>query len=142
MSLTLDIPSPLALTGDITSVQLLDNDSNPNRVVDTDAGFSVIVRWHVQGSMLPYLGGDWTVKCFVESIGAGFEGMVGLPNTQPVTNAQNYSATINVAPHTIPPAPGDDTVYQLVALVSHRNHGAKTEIAGFADARFFEVRNP
>ena len=138
---TMDLESPLEIDGRITSVTLLDKDNNPNRVVEGDEGFKVRVRWHVEGTMLPYLGGQWTVKCFVESIGKGFEGLIGTA-AQQVTGANDYEATIDVGPNQLPPPPGDDTVYELVALVSHSNHHKKTEIAGFGVGHYFEVRNP
>jgi hypothetical protein len=141
MSDTFDTPNPATLSADITAVALLDNDGNPNRVIDTDTGFKVRVDWSISGSMVPLLGGDWQVRLLVESIGSGFEGQVGAA-TVPLDGSTNYSTTIAVGPGVPPPPPGPDTVYKLVALISHTNFGVKSEMAGFGEGPYFEVRRP
>ncbi len=142
MSETFDVPV-LTLDASITSVALIDPQGMPSRVIDTDAGCTITIGWHLDGSAALFLGGSWTVRAFVESIGAGFEGQIGATQTVPVDGSADYSATINVAPLSVPPPAGDDTVYKLVVLVSHTAvNGTKTEMAGFGEGPFFEVRNP
>ena len=142
MSLTFDTPI-LNLDATMTKVALIDPQGMPSRVLDTDAGFKIDIAWTLTGSAALYLGGSWTVRALVESIGQGYEGQIGGTVVVPVNGGNNYAATIHVAPHTVPPPAGPDTVYKLVVLVSHTAvNGQKTEMAGFGEGPFFEVRNP
>jgi len=142
MSLTFDTPK-LELDACITKVQITDLDCNPNRVIDTDEGFQINVDWHLEGCGALYLGGCWTVRALVESIGEGFEGQIGRTMDVPLNGGFDYSTVINVPAHTVPPPEGTDTVYKLVVLIAHTAvNGQKTEMAGFGEGPYFEVRKP
>ena len=142
MSLTFDTPV-LTLDASLDAVNLIDPAGMPSRVIDTNTGFRIDVAWSLTGSAIPYLGGTWTVRALVESMGAGFEGQIGSTTTVPVDGSSSYTVSITVPAGTVPPPAGDDTVYKLVVLVSHTSvSGTKTEMAGFGEGPFFEVRNP
>ena len=142
MSLTFDVPV-MNVDATLTAVTLIDPAGMPSRVIDTDTGFQVRVDWQLTGPGVLFLGGSWTVRALVESIGAGFEGQIGPTMVQPLNGGNNYSTIINVAAHSVPPPPNTDTVYKLVVLVSHTAvNGVKTEMAGFGDGPVFEIRNP
>ena len=135
--------SPMTLSGQVDQVLLIDPGGQPNTVISTGTAFQVQVDWSLSGSSLPFLGGEFTVRALVESIGPGFEGQVGPTKVVAVAAGPNYSTVIDVPANTLPqPAAGDDTVYKLVALVSHRNLGAKTRIAGFGEGTYFEIQVP
>lgn len=142
MSLNFDTPA-LTLDASMTQVAIIDPQGMPSRVIDTDAGFKIDVAWQLAGSAALYLGGKWTVRALVESMGAGYEGQVGPTRDVALNGGTTYSTSISVAPHTLPPPAGPDTVYKLVVLVSHvAVNGVKTEMAGFGEGPYFEVRNP
>ena len=141
---TIQTKSPLTLAGQIDLVDLLDSGDAPNTVISVNDPFSVKVDWSISGSVLPFLGGEWVVRALVESIGDGFEGQIGATTTIPLTGVANYTTTINVPAGTLPnPNVGqEDTVYKLVVLVSHKQFGNKTQIAGFGEGVLFEIQQP
>lgn len=122
----------------------LNTDAPRNTVIDVDEGFRIRIRWDVNGPGVPFLGGTWEVKAFVESMGQGFEGQVGSTQTVDVDGSTTYSTLITVPGGSLTPPPGgDDVVYRLVVLISHLGEsGAKTIMAGFDDVGLFEVRTP
>ncbi len=139
----IQVTSPMTLAGQIDTIDLLDSGANPNTVISVSDPFSIDVAWSVSGTALPFLGGEWLVRAFVESIGVGFEGQVGPTKVVPLDGGTNYATSINVAAGTLPnPAVAADTVYKLVILVSHRQFGVKTAIAGFGESVFFEIQVP
>ena len=142
MSTDFDPISPATLDADLLSVQLLDLDGTPNLVMDSDKGFDIKVRWQITGTMAPWLAGNWRVKAYVESIGAGFEGQVASAVVALDGRTTPYEVTLHVLPGTIPPPPGDDTVYKPVVLIAHEAFGHKSEMAGFGEGPYFEVRKP
>ena len=143
MSNPIQVPSVLNLSGQITSVLLVDPGDAPNTIISVNDSFTIKVAWSVSGTVLPYLGGEWVVRALVESIGQGFEGQVGPTLTVPLNGTTSYNGNIVVPQGTINyPNPGADTVYKLVVLVSHRLFGVKTQIAGFGEGVYFEIQTP
>ncbi len=105
-TLTFDVPAtlPAILDAAITSVQVIDLDGNPNRVIEAGSGFQVQVRWHLTGTLAALVINDWHVRLFAESIGGGFEGKlaettVAVP-TLVAPNDVRYDAVVNVPPAT------------------------------------------
>jgi hypothetical protein len=134
--------TPMTLTGTIDTIEILDSGAAPNTVITNTDPFKIHATWSVAGSAVPFLGGEWTVRALVESIGAGFEGQIGLTQTVPLTGQLTpYDAVIDVPAHTLPaPAVNEDTVYKLVVLVSHKMFGVSTPIAGFGEGTYFEIQ--
>ncbi len=135
-----------SLVGDIGAVILIDNDINPNNVIDDDQPFDVRIAWQVGPAIVAtVLDGKWTVDLYAESMGPGDEKKVGTVDVK-ATGATNYTATITVAPGTLhsesAPAP-DSGVYKLVEVLTYRNQlGVKTEIAAFSEGPMFLLREP
>jgi hypothetical protein len=145
MPLNFDLidPNPVHLDGTLTAVAL-DPDNNPNQVFQRDLPWSIQVNWSIFGTISPAIGGDWTVRAYMESIGAGFEGQVGPTLVIPVNSPgtlpppRNYSATINVPAGT----PPNEGVYKLTVLLNHSNMGIRDKMAGFTEGPMVEFYNP
>ena len=125
------------LSGDI-DVEILDQDDDPNHVLEITMPWKVQVDWRLFGPIAAAIGGTWEVKVFVESIGQGFEGEVGsatkaltdLEAGSSVTN-RKYQTIINVPANT-PPNTG---VYKPVVLITYKNDsGDIMAMAGFSEA--------
>ena len=119
------------LSGAITGLQVFDSGPTPSAVIRRSEAWSVQVNWAISGGGLPFIGGQWTVRVLLESIGIGFEGTVG-STTVPVSNPNGlYTATISMPPPaTAQPGAG---VYKLVVLILHTNNGVQTRMAGFQE---------
>jgi hypothetical protein len=151
-TLKFDVPAPTPpaiLDAAITSVDVVDLDGNPNRVVEAGAGFNVPVRWDLTGVLAPLVINDWHVRLFAESIGGGFEGKLAevtaaVPTLISPTHVR-YDATLIVPAATtnlLVNAEGDG-VYELVVVIAHDNVvNARDTMAGFADGLVIEVRKP
>jgi hypothetical protein len=152
---TINFDSPFAaaiLDGAITTIDTHDLDGNPNRVLSPVLPFTVTVSWSNTGTLVPFMGGEYTVRVYAESMGPGPEREIG-HTTVPVNGAGNYAVTLNVpagvlaaAEPDLPNATGafePSGVYKLVAVVSYSNFGVNLPIAGFREeARMFEIRQP
>ena len=150
-----DIPTifpAAALDGQINTVDVVDPDGSPNQVLDKGLPFSVVVTWQNTGFFVPFMGGEYTVRAYVESVGPGAEREIG-EATVPVNASGLYSASISVPAGTLQPAepelphnPGalkPSGVYKLVVVVSYSNFGINLPIAGFSEEKLlFEIRNP
>lgn len=133
-----------ALTGTVNVLTVQDPDPTPNRVLDWDLPFSVVVSWTLdQPATAQLLDGTWTVKVHAESQGAGFEGLVG---SVPVTanGSLTYTATIPVPAHLLDPDEDPTSgVYVLRSVITYRTvNGVLTEIAGFGSGPEILVRKP
>jgi hypothetical protein len=144
-------PPSAVLDAAVANVSVIDLDGNPNRVIDTDTGFRVQVRWLLTGALAPLIINDWHVRLFAESIGDGFEGK--LAETTAVTptaipNGVQLDATLTVSAADIAARPNmvnneGDGVYQLVVVITHDNvFNLRDELAGFAESVVIEVRKP
>ena len=139
MSVKFQTPQGLALDAQVDTLDIIDPMGNPSLVIEKNTGFSINLVWSLSGSAVPFLGGTWTVRALVESIGGGFEGQIGPTQVIPVNGSTVYNATVVVPPGPFS-APPRDTVYKLVMLISHTGvNGVKTIMAGFGEGPFFEV---
>lgn len=152
---TINFDSPFApaiLDGAITAIDTHDLDGNPNRVLSPALPFLVTVSWNNTGALVPFMGGEYTVRVYAESMGPGPEAEIG-HTTVGVNASGNYSVTLNVPANTLAAAEPDlphntgafepSGVYKLVAVVSYANFGVNLPIAGFREeARLFEIRKP
>jgi hypothetical protein len=136
------------LGGVITAVELVDGDENPNRVIGDKDSFFVTVDWNLSPpDQAALLDGTWTVNLYASSLGPGPEKKIGTA-TVDATGALSYTATIKVpypygglAEDETPPP--DSGVYQSVLVITYRTAaGRQTEMAGFAKAPTFMLRNP
>jgi hypothetical protein len=129
---------PAELTGTIT-VEVLDPDGTPNRVLEIDRNWRIVVDWHLVGPFACTLAGTWSARSMVESIGPGFEGQVGpTVNRDLLTQSEadstptdcHYHAHIDVPAGTIT----DVGVYKLVSLITYRDAANNPRpMAGFAE---------
>lgn len=140
-----DFDGLAGLSGQLTSVELIDPDSTPNKVLDSQNPFSVKVKWTINPSNAAILlDGTWSVRAFAESIGPGPEASLGSVNVAAVPNKLAYEGTITVAAGTLKPDVAPDSgVYLLgVVLTYQTDQGAPTEMAGFSEGPMFMVREP
>ena len=109
----------------------------PSSIVQRDHAWRINVNWTINGSAALGLGGDWTVRAFLESVGPGFEGQIGPTMSVPVSSAtpsfsRSYATTINApAANTIPGL--NDGAYGLTVLINYSNGGVPGEIAGVVE---------
>lgn len=143
MPTAIKFPSGLGITGSLDSVEILDANGDPVQVLDHTIDNQVEVKWSLAGnsSSIALLGGSWSVQLYVESMGQGYEGPIGLPEVQPLNGGRDYTATPVMTTGLLAPvAPDTLTVYKLVAVLSHTINGQTNLIAGFGEGPFFEVR--
>ncbi|HEX2308965.1 MAG TPA: hypothetical protein VHI14_11645 [Jatrophihabitantaceae bacterium] len=130
-----DIQFPNVLLGPGTfDAQILDNNGAPTTVLEASQPFTVHCDWSITALAALLLGGEWQVAAYVEAIGPGPEQEIG-EVTVPLTGATNYSADIFVAANTLPdnPAPPFSGAYKVVVLLTHRNFGLVSDVAGVVD---------
>lgn len=145
--MSLEHPYGNALTGTI-AVSVLDPTVGaypPPSIVQRDHAWQIQVNWTISGPAALGLGGDWTVRAFVESVGPGYEGQAGPTVTVPLASSppafnRAYSATINVPPaNTI--AGFDPGAYWLTILINYENMGVPGEIAGVEELPIMQFYN-
>jgi hypothetical protein len=129
---------PAELTGTI-QIDVQDQDGTPNRVLEIDRPWRIVLDWHLIGPFACTLAGTWSAQAMVESIGSGFEGQVGptvtrnlltqmMPDSTP-TNC-HWHAHIDVPAGTVTPV----GVYKLVSLITYVDAGGDPRpMAGFVD---------
>jgi hypothetical protein len=61
-----------------------------------------------------------------------------------VPQSRTYETTITLAPNELPAESDPDSsgVYELDVIVTHRNFGVDTQMAGFQTSTVFQVREP
>jgi hypothetical protein len=131
-----------ALLSGVTTAAV--NDPNginpPSTIIQTEHAWEVRVNWEVTGLVAPFLGGEWLVSAFAESIGPGGEQQVGatavvpLASAPPLPTPRQYAATINVAAGTLTPG-----AYKLVTLITYQNGGFPLEMAGFVEGPVVQI---
>ena len=123
------------LNGVINSLQVFDSGPAPSAVIRRSEAWSVQVNWAISGGGLPFIGGQWTVRVLLESIGGGFEGTVGGASLLVNNPAGTYTATIAMpAAASAPPGTQPNAgVYKLAVLILHSNNGVQTRMAGFQE---------
>jgi hypothetical protein len=121
-------------------VQVLDNNGNPNTVLEADQDFQIQAQWQIDALTASILGGQWEVAAYVESIGPGPEQLVG-QQIVPVNGGTNYSATVTVPANTLPnnPAPPQSGAYKLVTVLTHSNFGATSNVAALVEGPLLRI---
>jgi hypothetical protein len=130
-----DIQFPNVLLGPGTfDAQILDTNGAPSTVLEASQPFTIHCDWSISALAALLLGGEWQVAAYVEAIGPGPEQEVGEVDL-PLTGATNYSADIVVAANTLPdnPAPPFSGAYKVVVLLTRRNFGRVSDVAGVVD---------
>jgi len=106
----------------------------PTTIIQRDHAWKVQVEWEINGPAAPAVGGEWVVRCYLESIGPGFEGQIGVPETVPLADApplplpREYEREIDIDAAEILGI--SDGAYRLVTLINYENGGIPGEIAG------------
>ena len=115
--------------------QILDNNGAPTSVLEASAPFTIQCSWSVSSLAALLLGGQWQLAAYVESIGAGPEQEIGAAVTVALNGSTNYAADIVVPGNTLPdnPAPPASGAYKVVMLLTHRNFGHVTDVAGIVE---------
>lgn len=90
----------------------------PSTIIQAEDAWRVHVDWSITAAA-PFVSGDWKVSVYAESIGGGFEGLLGsvvvpLNAAPPLPLPRNYHAFVNVAGNTL--AAG---AYRLVTLINY-----------------------
>jgi hypothetical protein len=111
------------------SALVRDNNGDPSAILDAGQPFLVEVRWSVDPLSARLLGGRWEVSAYVESIGPGPEKLVETA-VVPLDGGTTYGAIVTVPRNTLPDARG---VYKVVTVLTHRNFGTMTNVAGLVE---------
>ncbi len=140
--------SPAVLSASILSLSVLDPDvGTPNTIIETTDPWAIQVSWDIAGLIAGALGGEWTVRAFLETLEGGpFSGQVGPTEfipliSQPPTSPRHYSATIHV-PAGTPPA----GLYKLTVAITYDvvfgGVHFPQEMAGFVDGPMLQFYVP
>lgn len=111
----------------------------PSTIIQAEDAWRVHVDWSITNIAAPFLGGDWQVRVYAESIGGGFEGLLGtvsvpLNTALPLPLPRQYHAFVNVAGGFL--AAG---AYRLVTLINYSNLGVPLEMAAFEEGPIIQV---
>ena len=111
----------------------------PSTILQTEDPWRVHVDWSITNGAAPFLGGDWEVRVYAESIGGGFEGLLGsvtvpLNSAPPMPLPRQYHVFVNVAGGLL--AAG---AYRLVTLINYSNLGVPLEMAAFEEGPIIQV---
>lgn len=111
----------------------------PSTIIQAEDAWRVHVDWSITAAAAPFVSGDWKVSVYAESIGGGFEGLLGsvvvpLNAAPPLPLPRNYHAFVNVADNTL--AAG---AYRLVTLINYSHLGIPLEMAAFEEGPIIQV---
>lgn len=137
---------PLAgLTGTL-SATVAEPGAAPSNIIQAEHAWQIDVEWQIDGAPAMFLGGDWEVAAYAESIGAGDEKQVGATQTVPLSNApvlplpRKYNATISVPSAAVNPVQGlKEGRYRLVVSILYKNGGVPLEMAAFQELPFVMI---
>jgi hypothetical protein len=124
--------------GDISLV-INDKDDTPNSVLQLNEDWNVDVDWHLKGSNVDVIDGDWVLSVQMESIGEGYEGPIHAvteieleaeePDSTPVD--RHWHRNVKADPG-VPDVPG---VYKVVVWISYQTEQDQPRpMGGFAEA--------
>jgi hypothetical protein len=113
----------------------------PSTIIQTDDSWMVEVTLELEGTALPYLGGQWLATVYEESIGPGDERKLG-SETLPITGADEYVFTINVPSFVADPSPtgglGPGT-YRLVTVINYENFAVPLEMVAYQEGPVIQM---
>jgi hypothetical protein len=133
-----------------TVCQVLDPGDAPTTVLDANVAFRVRVIWTVPPGLAPFLGGQFRLRCFAESVGPGQEQQIGGTELVPVVPGQtNYSRDMTVGANALQGEGVNDPVtgqpvsgmYRIATVIQHLN-GGPTMGSGFAADALIQMRQP
>ncbi len=137
-----DTIDPAHLNGNITQLQVIDLDQNPNTILETAKHWGFRVNWTISGPIAGSLGGRWHVRAYLEPFTGGLPGpkMVGQTfvdlNTAPATPVRNYTATV------FPLNAEPEGAYKLVVLINYENNGMPQQMAAFQEGPIVQFYVP
>jgi hypothetical protein len=130
--------------------QVLDPGQLPSTVIAANVPFRVRLNWTVPPGLAPFLGGQFRLRAFAESVGPGPEIPIGqlVINVVPGQTAYN-NQDINVPAFTllgegeIDPTSGQPVsgMYRIGTVLQHMNPG-ETQGCGFTDEALVQIRRP
>ncbi|MCI0350155.1 MAG: hypothetical protein L0Z53_12085 [Acidobacteriales bacterium] len=133
---------PNFFNGQINAFAVLDPAGlQPTTIIRTTDTWHVSISWVIAGIVADALAGAWQVSAFLESMGTGFEGQVGVTlninlAVDPST-PRNYNALITVPPGT--PA----GAYKLVTTVTYLTPANQPGfMAGYEEGPILQFFNP
>lgn len=136
---------PLAgLTGTL-SATVTEPGKTPRNIIQTDHAWQIEVKWEINGAPAMFLGGEWEVSAYAESIGAGEEKQIGDTKTVPLAAApvmppRQYNTTINVPPFSADAVRGlDEGRYRVVVSILYKHLGVPLEMAAFQELPFVMI---
>jgi len=157
MSDTFDTLFPkggLGIDGAVTKFEIVDPDGNPNRVLEVTSDWSVNVEWHLFGSGVDCLAGDWHVQVSLESMGDGYEGLVD-PIVKVPYSSFDPAASSPTHCHWSLPSPIKITaaemqargikpgVFKPIVLITYTNAAGKNRpMAGFRESSLITLYDP
>lgn len=133
-----------------TTCQVLDPGDAPTAVLDAGTPFRVRVNWTVPPALAPFLGGQFRLRCFAESVGPGQEEQIGGTEFVPVVPGQvNYVREMAIGAAAlrgegeVDPATGRPVsgMYRIATVIQHINGGPTTG-SGFAADALVQMRTP
>lgn len=109
-----------AIAGDINALVVTDPGFTPSTIIRRNQDCRIRTNWHMNGLLALGLGGSWTVKAFLESMGPGPEVQAGTQVVPLAAGAvvlpdrKNFSSEILIPGGTVPAG-----VYKLVVAVTY-----------------------
>ncbi|MBI3243100.1 MAG: hypothetical protein HYZ49_12475 [Chloroflexi bacterium] len=136
------LPEPY-LGGDIYAEVYEVKGAKPTTIIRTDQEWGVKIHWELEGSLVPYICGEWCIHLCLESMGPGPELKLDHPHVplDPCGNGEYYS-DFRVKPGIIT---GEhcSVPYKLVVTVTYLTACEKPgPIAGFVEGPILQFYEP
>ncbi len=139
----LEVPFPGVLSGTITAVVTDPHDpGTPQTIIERDDDWHVIVDWQLDGPLAPFMAGEFTVKCYLESVAdSAFEGQIGptivvnLNTTPALPTPRKYHSDFTMVAASNPAA----GVYKMTTVLTYKHLGVPLELAGFVEGPMIQL---